>query len=631
MKQEDGQNSKSIQIQQQLQHKFPQKIPIPVQTTLANNMKINILQNITIPSDSPVSIDSNEQQKIESNNLSQKSFEKNLIQPSTSNDSLIPKSKPFLNNTKISQHITLKQVPSSSPNSNDIGKTLKVCPTKKTITTKSVGAGQKLIVVSNPQTITNPSILHRTLTIPFVKNLSMKNFDKFKIVNPTSSTIQLTPISNTITTNSTKHKVVTVRTNQAVKKVIPLSQLQVLNAKGGIKVLPIGGKIVTKSNVNATASPIYIVNTASNVPELTKSTPSTPVVMSYKLQETPSFEDSSQSNPGKTTETDIKPALGELMDSELLTPESGSYTDFESQITQHTIHHLAENELRPSAHIKLESAHIKLENPLASTVIKLETPNSVSIKSELEKPAERINLSKECLKNEGETDVESSRGNIKAENKVVDSKVSMLTCKTAISNFTTPDSPSFIDSSNSLIDTKNLMMDTKCFMMDSKSLVVDSRGSVIDARNSVIDARNSVIDARNSVIDARNSVIDASNSLIDAKSLVNDSNSSVIDSKRSLIDSKMFDSNNSVLDSKNSVIDSKSSSMEIKNSMMDANISTSNNKSLMQDWKTELKQEIIEKEIFNTDTNCLLQNDVNISSTSIDNNLDLPEFYVLGE
>lgn len=57
---------------------------------------------------------------------------------------------------------------------------------------------------------------------------------------------------------------VTVRTNPATKKVIPLSQLQVLNSKGGIKVLPLGGKIVGKTVTTSTntvsSSPVYIMN-----------------------------------------------------------------------------------------------------------------------------------------------------------------------------------------------------------------------------------------------------------------------------------------------------------------------------------------------------------------------------------
>lgn len=200
----------------------------------------------------------------------------------------ISKTLPLPN--KSLQPITLKHVPNTNAGtSGELHKTVKVCSTsrKPAITkTMTTSTGQKLIVVSNPQSITTSSILQRTLTIPFVKNISVKNIDKIKIVTTNSSTpVQIAPLNSTSTFNpNTKHKVVTVRTNP-IKKVIPISQLQVLNAKGGIKVLPIGGKIVTKTNGNS-GSPIYIVNSSTNMQALTKSTSSTPnVVMSPMAQE----------------------------------------------------------------------------------------------------------------------------------------------------------------------------------------------------------------------------------------------------------------------------------------------------------------------------------------------------------
>lgn len=91
---------------------------------------------------------------------------------------------------------------------------------------KTIPTGQKLIVVSSAN-----SILQRTLTIPFVKNVSIKNFDKFKIVvtttAPTSTTSVISSTSmNNINTYPVKHKVVTLRTNPSTKKV-SLSHLQV--------------------------------------------------------------------------------------------------------------------------------------------------------------------------------------------------------------------------------------------------------------------------------------------------------------------------------------------------------------------------------------------------------------------
>lgn len=56
-----------------------------------------------------------------------------------------------------------------------------------------------------------------------------------------------------------------------------------LNAKGSIKVLPFGGKILTKPS--SSASNLFIMNTSDNMPASTISTTSTPVVMTSKLQE----------------------------------------------------------------------------------------------------------------------------------------------------------------------------------------------------------------------------------------------------------------------------------------------------------------------------------------------------------
>lgn len=419
----------AFQSQQVSASKFSPKLTVAP----SSNTKINILQNITVAP--VVDADSLEQNKNEANGphksaLGDKAI---LVQTTNSSDSPIVKTKPLLNTTKLSQHITLKHVPSSIPGtSGEITKTLKVCPTRKPITTKSVPTGQKLIVVSNPQTVTNPSILHRTLTIPFVKNLSMKNFDKFKIVNPTSSTIQLTPISNTITTNSTKHKVVTVRTNQAVKKVIPLSQLQVLNAKGSIKVLPIGGKIVTKSNANSTSAPIFIVNPANSMASLTKSTTSTPVVMSCKMEpedgakvvteNIESFalsviptkieqEDCSNGSGNLLKGEDKSAVLAEIMEASGVVPaDTETYTDFESQITQHTIHHFVENEealceengnkINLDGSAVVEGGNIVLGN---SDII-LNAENIMESENALE--GEHVLQHEEMLKNECELQVE---------------------------------------------------------------------------------------------------------------------------------------------------------------------------------------------------------------------------------
>lgn len=58
--------------------------------------------------------------------------------------------------------------------------------------------------------------------------------------------------------------------------------MQVLNAKGGIKVLPLGGKIVTKTSTGST--PVYIVN-SGNMQCITKSSTSSPIMMACKAQD----------------------------------------------------------------------------------------------------------------------------------------------------------------------------------------------------------------------------------------------------------------------------------------------------------------------------------------------------------
>lgn len=143
-------------------------------------------------------------------------------QPGCSNENLTPKPKQIVTSVKSNSNLSVKPLCSFGL-SGEMQKSIKICP-RKTIS-KTIPSGQKLIVVSNAN-----SILQRTLTIPFVKNLSVKNFDKFKIVTTTTTTGTVSSISSTnasnISTNSVKHKVVTLRTNPSTKKV-SLSHLQV--------------------------------------------------------------------------------------------------------------------------------------------------------------------------------------------------------------------------------------------------------------------------------------------------------------------------------------------------------------------------------------------------------------------
>ncbi|XP_056644631.1 BRCA2-interacting transcriptional repressor EMSY isoform X1 [Diorhabda sublineata] len=264
------------------QHRIIQSVPQPQAASCSSpqpqflNQRINVLQNITLQ---PIKDEIIEGEETEMNNS--KLPEQSMTTPVSvcSNENQAPKPK-LLTNFKPNTSITIKQPsPQLAGPSSEIQKNIKITNTKKPIT-KAINAGQKLIVVSNAQTIPSSSILQKTLQIPFVKNISIKNFEKFKIVtsNSTPTSLQLTNVTNS-GVNSVKHKVVSVKPNSSSKKVIPLSQLQVLNSKGNIKVLPIGSKIVSKS-VTGTSSPIYIVNTTQ---QLTKSTP-TQVVATSQIQ-----------------------------------------------------------------------------------------------------------------------------------------------------------------------------------------------------------------------------------------------------------------------------------------------------------------------------------------------------------
>lgn len=150
-------------------------------------------------------------------------------------------------------------------------KTFKVCtprkpiPPTKTVTTSS---GQKLIVVSTPQTLTSSTIIQRTLSTFPLKNFSMKNLDKVKIVSGNATTAPAIHIQNSV-----KQKVVTMRTT-ANKKIMPV---QVLNTKTGIKVLPIGGKIISKNGehtsediiIDGVDQPLEVLNIVSNMDSVT--------------------------------------------------------------------------------------------------------------------------------------------------------------------------------------------------------------------------------------------------------------------------------------------------------------------------------------------------------------------------
>lgn len=243
----------------------PQTPPVqtPQQHIQQPNQKVTVLQNISLQ---PIKEECPSQAEDEI--VEMKAIEQMPTTPTVSNENQVLRPK-ILTNVKPNSSITIKPSSMQIAGSSSDTQKLKMCAAKKTIT-KTANSGQKLIVVSNAQTITSNSILQRTLQIPFVKNMSIKNLDKFKIVttNSSPSSIQVTNVTNS-GGNPLKHKVVTVKTNPITKKVIPLSQLQVLNSKGSIKVLPLGGKIVGKT-MGPNSSPLYIMNTTQLT---TKSTP----------------------------------------------------------------------------------------------------------------------------------------------------------------------------------------------------------------------------------------------------------------------------------------------------------------------------------------------------------------------
>ncbi|KAL3281486.1 hypothetical protein HHI36_004693 [Cryptolaemus montrouzieri] len=272
--------------------KLPQTLKIPVSTPIttvsSNGSKINLLQNINLQN-SLSTVSDDQPDTVQDHYIVQKLNEQNYATPQTTNLSENSTNRlKFL--TKSNNNIMFKSLTTSAgTNTNsDLQKTFKMCPSGRTVMKSVPTTGQKLIVVSNAQTVSSGSILQRTLTIPFVKNISVKNFDKFKIVTTTATPITLaTSVVNTNNFNSVKHKVVTVRTNNTVntgKKAFPLNQLQMLN-RGSIKVLPLGGKILGKTSTSTTPSSMYFMNTMGNMQTSTKSINSLPLVSARKVAE----------------------------------------------------------------------------------------------------------------------------------------------------------------------------------------------------------------------------------------------------------------------------------------------------------------------------------------------------------
>lgn len=141
-----------------------------------------------------------------------------------------------------------------------------------------------------------------------------------------------------------------------MKTPINVSQFhfQVLNAKGSIKVLPFGGKILTKPTTSA--SNLFIMNTSESLQASTISTTSTPVVMTSKLQDSRSSVTNTEMSNIQTVDAisdvltdgkeNITPAktqgkssvLAEILKASGVTSsDSETYSDdIENQITQLT-------------------------------------------------------------------------------------------------------------------------------------------------------------------------------------------------------------------------------------------------------------------------------------------------------
>lgn len=121
-------------------------------------------------------------------------------------------------------------------------------PIRPVIPKKTISIGQKVIVVSNAQTIPTNSILQKTLSVPMNK-LTKFSLDKFKILPNNQLPARLsTPVTNHNLVTS-KPKMVTIK-GTSNKKMIPLSQLHILNSKTSLKVIPFSGKIEDNNSLN---------------------------------------------------------------------------------------------------------------------------------------------------------------------------------------------------------------------------------------------------------------------------------------------------------------------------------------------------------------------------------------------
>lgn len=264
--------------------------------------------------------------------------------------------------SNISVITTMAETPPPQP----AQKSIKICPARKIVSSlasKSPAQPQKVIIVSSSQGSTTSSILQRTLTIPFVKTIAMKNLEKVKVINNPATTVT-TSVPATVT--NSKPKLLTVQTKAKVGSTgktvsIPFIQgvqLQALQNKGAIKMFPVA-KSSKSTILNTNSSPVYIMNTNTTLPVVTKSA-STPVlstkaqskqdgdrnVIIIKNEEIkPATSDESTNEnimyvnkPVQSNKNDSKSSvLAEILKaSGVLPTEEPEHCDIESQISQLT-------------------------------------------------------------------------------------------------------------------------------------------------------------------------------------------------------------------------------------------------------------------------------------------------------
>ncbi|KAJ8975837.1 hypothetical protein NQ317_001234 [Molorchus minor] len=336
--------------------------PIPQSPIISH--KVNVLQNISLQPIKDEAVDPED-----ATGTTCPKPPETIPNLAVCNENQAPKPK-LIANVKPSANITLKQTICQPPGpSGEAPKSIKMCSSKKPIT-KTVNSGQKLIVVSNAQTIQPNSILQRTLQLPFMKNVSIKNLEKFKIVtsNSAPTNLQVTHVTNS-GVNSVKHKVVTVKTNPTTKKVIPFSQLQVLNSKGNIKVLPLGGKIVGKGMT--TASPLYFMTTQG----FTKGTSSSPAITTSKLQTSIAedvkpviLEKGTESTESTTRENGKSSVLEDILKASGVISEECIAEDYDTKIEEFHIPQNKIKELGIGAEMEIVTRDVKEEVSIADAI-----------------------------------------------------------------------------------------------------------------------------------------------------------------------------------------------------------------------------------------------------------------------